>query len=446
VHDFFKDELSYTGGIPLYQEQLMKMAVRLGFTLDESEQLRRIVGKKKVDQMPAWQGKIRQKVTEQNLDPAIGDVLWKVAEDSANYSFNKSHSISYAILAAWTIYLKFKYPHEFFLALLRLSKFEPDSHQEINKISKELVFFDIKLLPPDLAKSSLDFKIEDGNIRFGLNSIKGVSEKTLQSLQNFRETTTPTKFDIFISAKQAGINIGVLSSLIQAGTLGSYTHRRSRLVLEAQAFNVLTDKEKKFACSVGPKYDYDILNIISECAFKAQSLNESGKPFMNEKRKVTFKKKYDEYKKIYEQNKNYEKFANWVFENRLLGYTPTIRLKTIFQQSECTFTDTLEFHSAFKEDRIKMIGVIDDVYKGKTKKSNSTFYRFQLKDEVGSISAMFLDGGKHQRLTEYLEDGLKIPEKESIVVFTGRKGDDVLWIENIGILDEKIYMKLSDIE
>lgn len=359
---------------------------------------------------------------------------------------SNSHSISYAILAAWTIYLKFKYPHEFFLALLRLSKFEPDSHQEINKISKELVFFDIKLLPPDLAKSSLDFKIEDGNIRFGLNSIKGVSEKTLQSLQNFRETTTPTKFDIFISAKQAGINIGVLSSLIQAGTLSSYTHRRSRLVLEAQAFNVLTDKEKKFACSVGPKYDYDILNIISECAFKAQSVNESGKPFMNEKRKATFKKKYDEYKKIYEQNKNYEKFANWVFENRLLGYTPTIRLKTIFQQSECTFTDTLEFHSAFKEDRIKMIGVIDDVYKGKTKKSNSTFYRFQLKDEVGSISAMFLDGGKHQRLTEYLEDGLKIPDKESIVVFTGRKGDDVLWIESIGILDEKIYMKLSDIE
>jgi hypothetical protein len=65
------------------------MAVRLGFTLDESEQLRRIVGKKKVDQMPAWQGKIRQKVIEQNLDSAIGDVLWKVAEDSANYSFNK---------------------------------------------------------------------------------------------------------------------------------------------------------------------------------------------------------------------------------------------------------------------------------------------------------------------------------------------------------------------
>ena len=99
-----------------------------------------------------------------------------------------------------------------------------------------------------------------------------------------------------------------------------------------------------------------------------------------------------------------------------------------------------------KDDSVKIVGVIEDVYKGKTKKTNSTFYRFQLKDETGRISAMFLDGGKKARLTEYLEDGLKIPEIDDIVIFTGRKGDDVLWIENIGILNDKIYMKLSDVE
>ena len=96
VHEFFDSVLGYTGGIPLYQEQLMKMAVKVGFSLDESEQLRRIVGKKKVDQMPAWKAKISEKVSQlENADSAIADVLWKVAEDSANYSFNKSHSISY---------------------------------------------------------------------------------------------------------------------------------------------------------------------------------------------------------------------------------------------------------------------------------------------------------------------------------------------------------------
>ena len=89
VHSLFDEVLQYTGGIPLYQEQLMKMAVKVGFTLDESEQLRRIVGKKKVDQMGAWQQKIKDKIEENKLDPVVGDVLWKVAEDSANYSFNK---------------------------------------------------------------------------------------------------------------------------------------------------------------------------------------------------------------------------------------------------------------------------------------------------------------------------------------------------------------------
>lgn len=92
-HEVFDDVLSYTGGIPLYQEQLMKMAVKIGFTLDEAEQLRRIVGKKKVDQMPAWKEKIEKKIEENKLDSSVADILWSVAEDSANYSFNKCLSL-----------------------------------------------------------------------------------------------------------------------------------------------------------------------------------------------------------------------------------------------------------------------------------------------------------------------------------------------------------------
>lgn len=64
------------------------MARKIGFTSDEGEQLRRIVGKKKVEQMKEWKEKIHDKIKENNLDPKIGEILWKVAEDSANYSFN----------------------------------------------------------------------------------------------------------------------------------------------------------------------------------------------------------------------------------------------------------------------------------------------------------------------------------------------------------------------
>lgn len=89
IHPFFEDILAETGGVCLYQEQMMQMAHKIGFTLDEAEILRRIVGKKKVEEVKAWQAKIVDKVRENKLDPVIGDVLWKILSDSASYSFNK---------------------------------------------------------------------------------------------------------------------------------------------------------------------------------------------------------------------------------------------------------------------------------------------------------------------------------------------------------------------
>jgi hypothetical protein len=89
IHPFFDDVLSSTGGLCLYQEQTLQMCKKIGFSLDEAEQLRRIIGKKKVDQMVVWQDKIKNKIIENDLDPIVGDVFWKVASDSANYSFNK---------------------------------------------------------------------------------------------------------------------------------------------------------------------------------------------------------------------------------------------------------------------------------------------------------------------------------------------------------------------
>ena len=78
------------------------------------------------------------KIKENKLSEEVGEILWKVAEDSANYSFNKSHSLAYANLAAWTAYLKFKHPQNFFIALFRMAKYEPAPHEEKKKICQEL--------------------------------------------------------------------------------------------------------------------------------------------------------------------------------------------------------------------------------------------------------------------------------------------------------------------
>jgi DNA polymerase-3 subunit alpha len=445
VHSFFDDILEYTGGIPLYQEQLMRMAVKVGFTLDEAEQLRRIVGKKKVDQMAAWQDKIKQKIEENKLDPVIGEVLWKVAEDSANYSFNKSHSISYAILAAWTVYLKFKYPQNFFLSLLKMTQFEPDSYSEINKISQELTYFNIKLLPPDLTKSKADFSIEKTNIRYGLNSIKGISDNTVNSLMEFCNTELKHKYDVFITAKQVGLNIGALSALIQAGALNSFSEDRCRMVLEAQAFNILTDREKRLFESIGEKYNYDILTSIYDCVRNKQ-VGDDNKPIMSEKRFNTFKTKYAGYREIYDKNSKSPKFANWYFETKLLGYSYSQVVRDIFSESSSErYVDCMTFNSLDINENVRMVGVVKDCFRKKSANGNK-YARLEIADENGKIKAMLLDSNQKARLTEYLDNGNKLPKEENIVIVTGKKGDDILFIDKMAILDEKIYMKLSEIK
>ena len=71
-------------------------------------------------------------------------------------------------------------------------------------------------------KINSDFKIENRDIRYGLNSIKGISTKVLESLIDFRQNSFSNKYDLFIAAKESGLNIGALSALIQAGALEGF--------------------------------------------------------------------------------------------------------------------------------------------------------------------------------------------------------------------------------
>jgi DNA polymerase-3 subunit alpha len=265
----------------------MQMAHKIGFTLDEAEILRRIVGKKKVDEVKKWKQKIIDKIAENNLAPEIGDILWKILEDSANYSFNASHSFSYAALAASTVYLKFKYPREFFLALLRMTRNEPDPIGEISKIQKEMSYFGVKLLPPHIVKSKMDFSTEGNDIRFGLLSIKGISDKSMEKLGKFK-TEKSGKFHVFEAANEAGLNVGVLCALIQAGALDGFKQSRTKVVYEAQFWNLLTEKEKIKCLELADQFDHDLVNVIKELMTRK---DEKGKTIIKESRIETLKKK-----------------------------------------------------------------------------------------------------------------------------------------------------------
>lgn len=443
VHPFFDSILGKTGGLPLYQEQLMAMIHKVGFTLEDAETIRRIVGKKKIKEMPAWENKIFEKCQELEDGEKIAATLWKVANDSASYSFNASHSFSYANLSAITTYLKIHYPKEFYCALLKMTRHKQKPQEEISLIAQEMKNRGMKLLPPNLLKSEMDFAVENEGVRYGLLHIKKISEKSMEKLDKFRNKNSENKIELFLAAKDAGLNIAALSSLIQAGTLNEFEDSRCRLVLEAQTFNVLTDREKKFILQFSKEYEYDVLNIINSL-YKTKKKMSDNKLFMSDRRFTTFKKNYGKYREIYDENKKRERFANWFFENELLGYSYKYKLKECFNNPE-RFVDINNLKDN-KENSVKIVGKATEV-RTKTSKNGNKMLQISLSDETGSVLCILMDNRREKKLTNFLDNSTK-PEKNDVILVEGTVSDSgtAMFVNEIFVTQSKIFMSLKDLK
>lgn len=446
IHELFDPILKRTRGVCLYQEQMMQLAHAIGFTLEEAEILRRVVGKKKVDEVAVWQEKIKAKIQENKLPEHLGDLLWKILDDSSKYSFNLSHSLCYASLSALTAYLKFKYPLQFFLALLKQAKNEPNPIVEIEKIEAELKQFGIKLLPPDLLKSEIDFIIEGQNIRFGLSSIKGISEKTIENLMKFK-TPHSTRFEIFESAKNAGLNVSVLCALIQCGCLDEMagTVSRPSMALQAQLWNILSEKEKKLAMALGPEKNFNLFEVVKHLR---TNVDEKGKPYIKESRHQTILKKYGPKREIFEQNRKHLELTNFYYERMLLGYSYSVKLHTLFEKYFSNLVTISEIRDRHVDkDRVAFVAVISGKPIERTSVNKNKYAKFCLSDETGMLDAMVFNTKAQSKLDEIKEKhGGKLPAKDSIVFCHGQKKGETVFLDNIADQCVQIYTKFGQIE
>jgi len=152
--------------------------------------------------------------------------------------------------------------------------------------------------------------------------------------------------------------------------------------------------------------------------------------------------KLDTYRQIYSQNSKYENFANWFFEKKLLGYSPNIKLKDVMGDG---FNDSEDISNMHKWTKYKLIGTVDISKKAKSAAGNP-YIMLSVFDDSGSFKALLCDNQRYKKCTEYIESGKKIPEKDDIVIIIGSPSDDgTIFIEDMSIMSEKIYMKLSDI-
>lgn len=452
VHPLIDDILRPTGGVCLFQEQYLAMLVKVGMTAEEAEGARKVLGKKLVDKVPEVKAKIAEVCAKNSHPPEIVDLLLKIAEESGGYSFNKSHSACYAIIVAWTLYLKANYPIQFYWALLRMAKNESDGHTVIAQIEKEMRSRGFTLLPPHLVKSSIDFTIvDDKSIRFGLSMIRGVSDKSVSKLDAFRIDVaksgedfkkTVSKFQIFQAIKNAGLNIGIGSALIQAGCIEGYGESRSRLVLELCTWNLLTDKEKALCITLAdkPEINHDVLRAI---AYLRDNKDEKGKPlFVRATRFGTIKKKYEKYKEIWEMNRRNERLANYFYERTILGYSYSETLRDIFGEAVDGLVSVADVEVAKQDDKVRMIGFVKEPVKSKTKAGNDGF-RFIIADETGEITIRFFN----QTIDQVFVANGRLPiEGDLVICKATKKEGSCAFANEIGIQTAKIYMKLSELK
>ncbi len=157
-HPSCEEILKPTYGVIVYQEQVMRIAVALsGFTLGQSDTLRKAMGKKKADVMAEMRSKFVNGAVEVNgMNREAADDLFTQIEKFAGYAFNKSHSAAYAVVTYQTAYLKTYYPVEFMAALLSTEMGVQDNVVRYISSAKQR---GIKIMPPDVNVSERDFTV-----------------------------------------------------------------------------------------------------------------------------------------------------------------------------------------------------------------------------------------------------------------------------------------------
>jgi DNA polymerase-3 subunit alpha len=215
-----KNILSNTYGILVYQEQIMQLAQQLaGYTLGEADMMRRAMGKKKREEMAVHEDKFVKGAVERNIKREKAEEIFKLMAQFADYGFNRSHSVAYALLAFQTAYLKAHYSAYFYAAVLSN---ESQDTAKIYKYSTELRHAGLQLLPPDVNESDSGFTPTDDAVRFGLNAIKGIGSSSVQAIIEARKGGPfASLYDFAARIEPGAVNRRGLESLITAGAFDS---------------------------------------------------------------------------------------------------------------------------------------------------------------------------------------------------------------------------------
>jgi len=231
LHPRLEPILKNTYSIPLYQEQIMRIAQDLaGFSLSEADTLRKAIGKKIKELLMAQKEKFINGCKKNDIPEKTADKIWLWIEPFASYSFNRSHAAAYALISYQTAYLKAHYPLEFMSSLLTAERADIE---RIGFLMQACKTMGVDVLPPDINESYRYFSVnaKEGKIRFGLTAVKNVGENVVEMVVDERKANGPyISIENFMSrVPQKVLNKKSLESLIKAGAFDQFEDRKKLL-------------------------------------------------------------------------------------------------------------------------------------------------------------------------------------------------------------------------
>lgn len=242
-HPDLEPILKNTYGICVYQEQVMRIAqVMGGFSLGQADILRKAMGKKKKELMEEQKKNFINNAVERGYAKEIATKVFTNLEYFAGYGFNRAHAAAYGVISYQTAYLKANYPIPYMTSLLNSIK---DDEKKLAEYIEETRALGIQVLGPSINKSSQDFTVENGAIRYGLLAIKNVGKAALDILIADRTEKGEYKnFTNFTYRSGSGkINRKVVEHLIKAGAFDELKEDRCDLLkkldgTETQSFSL----------------------------------------------------------------------------------------------------------------------------------------------------------------------------------------------------------------
>jgi DNA polymerase-3 subunit alpha len=235
LHPKLQPYLEETYGIMIYQEQVMQAAqVLAGYTLGGADLLRRAMGKKIKKEMDAQrEAFIKGAAEHNNVSAERASDIFDIIDKFAGYGFNKSHAAAYALIAYWTAWLKANYTLEFMAASMTLDLGNTD---KLAVFKQDLDRMKVKTLQPDINQSNVDFKVEEGSVRYALAALKGVGAQAMEGIVNERKAKGAFKTveDFITRIDPKLMNKRQFEQLAAAGGFESLNPNRAQMAASAE--------------------------------------------------------------------------------------------------------------------------------------------------------------------------------------------------------------------